>query len=194
RKAIRRVLSVETGLPPGALDLVSGVDGKPELAGADPQIHFNISHSGELILLGVCREARLGVDIELIAPIEKALVDQFFSRAEQQALAREPEDRWLNAFYRCWTRKEALLKALGKGLKLPLNQFDVSIGETPRLLRAELTDPRAWSLQAVDVPASYEAVVAVEARGRPVEVCLRPAHEAEPAAPIPAPPSRPERS
>lgn len=184
RQAVRRLLSAETGIAEEALQIVSGVDGKPELAGTPQPVHFNISHSGELILIGICHQDRIGVDIELIAPIEKNLVERFFSEAEQEALAGEPEARWLRGFYRCWTRKEAFVKAMGKGLKLPLDKFDVSIGDTPQLLRASFAEATDWSLRAPEVPEAYEAAIAVEARGRAVEITLRPSVEAEPTAPM----------
>lgn len=185
RHALRRVLSIETGIPVLDLALTIGVDGKPELSGPPGPVHFNVSHSGDLILIGLSHQARLGVDIELIAPIEKNLVERFFSPAEQAALSKVSDAEWLRGFYRCWTRKEAFVKGLGRGLKLPLDMFDVSIEDEPQLLHAGFADAADWALCSPDVPSNYEAAVAVEARGRPVELRQRPASEAEPAAPMP---------
>ncbi|MEQ9316473.1 MAG: 4'-phosphopantetheinyl transferase superfamily protein [Henriciella sp.] len=186
RHALRRVLSIETGIPVHDLDLTTGIDGKPELADPSQPAHFNISHSGDAILIGVCHQARLALEIELIAPIEKNLVERFLSPAEQAALARVPEAQWLRGFYRCWTRKEAFVKGLGRGLKLPLDEFDVSIGDMPQLLHASFADPADWSLCSPEVPPSYEAAIAVEATGRRLELRLRPAGEAEPTVPMPS--------
>lgn len=180
RQAIRKVLSAETGIGAEDLHIVAGVDGRPELFSAHDRVHFNISHSGELILLGLCREAQIGVDLEVISPIEKNLVERFFSLAEQSALERIPEADWLRCFYRCWTRKEAFVKGMGKGLKLPLDKFDVSIGDVPQLLACQFADPSAWTMGSLSVAEHYEAVVAAETFGRPLRLEKRPSHEAEP--------------
>jgi 4'-phosphopantetheinyl transferase len=92
----------------------------------------------------------VGVDVEDVRPIERAVANRFFSPSEIAGMADLDGEDWLDAFYRCWTRKEAILKAEGLGLRIPLNAFDVSVraGEPAALLvarpKAKLT--AAWHL------------------------------------------------
>ena len=102
--------------------------GKPVLAGEfEAALRFNVSHSGDVALYAVSGEREVGVDVERIRPdveVER-IAEQFFSGGEIAALrALEGRDR-LEGFYRCWTRKEAYVKATGRGLSLPLDSFDV---------------------------------------------------------------------
>jgi 4'-phosphopantetheinyl transferase len=93
--------------------------GKPYLPDR-PGIHYNISHSGTY---GVCAlsDAPVGVDVELVRPLRRAVAQRFFTDVEQEFLAQRPPEE----FFRLWTRKESFTKALGKGLSLPLNSFSV---------------------------------------------------------------------
>jgi 4'-phosphopantetheinyl transferase len=107
----------------------------------------------------------MGVDLEFVKPIPEmqALVDQYFSVAERIGFGSVPPDLKLKAFYNCWTRKEAYVKALGGGLLIALDQFDVSVDpKTPaRLVRVQETrgDDLPWSLHSFD--PSTEAVAAL---------------------------------
>jgi len=136
---MRRILGSYLGKAPEALVFREAAGGKPELILADSEVQlcFNLSHSKTVALLAVALGAEVGVDVEDIRPIERAVAERFFSTAEIAAMADLDGEAWLDAFYRCWTRKEAILKVEGQGLRIPLDSFDVSVrGEAPAALLA----------------------------------------------------------
>jgi 4'-phosphopantetheinyl transferase len=143
--------------------------GKPELPrGAVPHLHFNISHSGEWILIALSLGRELGIDVEHerkdMATAEIAA--RFFSPLECSTLAALPTLKRCEAFFSCWTRKEAYLKARGDGLSLPLDQFDVAFapGQEPRLIstRHDPAEAHRWKLMALHAGPGYAAALAVE--------------------------------
>ncbi|HEX3272216.1 MAG TPA: 4'-phosphopantetheinyl transferase superfamily protein [Ktedonobacterales bacterium] len=147
--------------------------GKPELAPewSGERLHFNLSHSHELALCAVGRGRSLGVDVEWIRAglAVEGIAERLFAPREAAALRILPRSYQTEAFFTCWTLKEAYVKARGAGLQTPLNQFEVAL--TPGQLTALLfdaTDQRAasrWSLQSLDVGGDYAAALAVEGRG-----------------------------
>jgi 4'-phosphopantetheinyl transferase len=174
RGCLRSILSHYLDLPPADIGIRSAEHGKPLLEAKHASVtplHFNLSHSGELALVAVTGVGETGVDIEEIRPAFP--VDQvarhFFSAGEVLCLGSlDPEERTA-AFFRCWTRKEAFIKAHGMGLSLPLDQFDVSLapGDPPALLRTAW-DPREvsnWSLREVRTQPGFAASVAVRGHG-----------------------------
>lgn len=131
------------------------------------EINFNLSHSRGFMLLAVTRGREVGVDIELIdrdfATAEVA--ERFFSRREILSLRSQPDHLQTEAFFHCWTRKEAYIKARGEGLSLPLDQFDVSLEPSGASLldnRISPGDVARWSLQELHPAPDYCAAVAVE--------------------------------
>lgn len=147
--------------------------GKPHLAAgpARQDLQFNVSHSGELLLIAVTCGRALGVDVEQVrADIEVATIAAcYFSPNEQAALAELAGTEQVDAFFDCWTRKEAYIKARGDGLSRPLDQFDVSLkpGQAARLLetRPDPAEAHRWHLAELDVGAGYKAALAVEGTG-----------------------------
>jgi 4'-phosphopantetheinyl transferase len=145
---------------------------KPSLAPphADSNVMFNISHSGGVALLAFTRGRAIGVDVEQVrSDFElEAIARRFFSAHEQSQLAAVPAEEKPAAFFRCWTRKEAYIKATGDGLSLPLSQFDVSLaaGEQNALLatRPDASEVSRWLLR--DVPGGTGFMAAVCVRGR----------------------------
>ena len=113
RGRLRQILGWYTGRPPAALAFRYGAHGKPYLTGPGRHPFFSLSHSGPIAMLGIA-EVELGIDLELIRPSPEQ-VEDFFSVAEQAALSRMVGAERIGGFYRCWTRKEAVLKALGGG-------------------------------------------------------------------------------
>ena len=172
RGRLREILASYRGCPPAELTFVYGAEGKPFLDGLETALFFNLSHSGSRALLGVANVS-VGVDVEVVRPIEER-VEDFFSINEQAALSRLPLDDRSRGFYRCWTRKEAVVKALGGGLSIGLAEFDVSLGadEPPRLLRlAPRYGPRSvWHLHSIEPEPGLIGAVAIRASGRPVRV------------------------
>jgi 4'-phosphopantetheinyl transferase len=172
RAALRGILADYLGEPPGRLRFAQGLHGKPILATpyCDSGLRFNVSHAEELALCAVTRGREVGVDVEWVRPLPDAdaLAERFFSAAERAALGQLPAARRLQAFFCCWTRKEAYLKAVGAGLLQPLDSFDVSVAPEDKdcLLRvpADPTETSRWSLRSLDPGAGY--VGAVVASGR----------------------------
>jgi 4'-phosphopantetheinyl transferase len=168
RSTLRTLLGAYLGESPRSIRLRLTKYGKPFL-GAGSNLHFNVSHTEGLALLAFARERRVGIDVERIRsqPDALQLAHRFFSEREQQELESLPADRVAAAFLRCWTRKEAYIKARGEGLSLPLHQFDVSVEINPRqILVATRPDPdeaRRWLLRDVPVPSDYVSAVGVSA-------------------------------
>jgi 4'-phosphopantetheinyl transferase len=126
---MRRILASYLGKLPQSLVYRESEGGKPELAlgATDAPLRFNLSHSKSIALLAVTLDSEVGVDVEDVRPIERDVAKRFFSPAEVASLSLLDGEEWLHGFYRCWTRKEAILKVEGVGLRIPLNSFDVSI-------------------------------------------------------------------
>jgi 4'-phosphopantetheinyl transferase len=153
------------------IDFAAGADGKPQLAGAaaTSELCFNLSHSAGWGLVGWSWRRDIGVDVEAwrVMRDAAALVRRYFSAAEIAAWEALPQEPREQAFFNLWTRKEAYVKALGRGLSLPLHSFDVSheSGNGARLLRSsELAgDARPWSLAAPEIDAKVSLAVVLQA-------------------------------
>lgn len=169
----RELLGAELGCPGTSLQFDTGPHGKPHLAGegASSGLQFNLSHSGEWGLLGWCHGHAIGVDVEVWRPLrdEPALVRRYFSARENADYEALPAGGRTEGFFHCWTRKEAYVKAVGRGLGLPLDSFDVSMerGEGARILRQspDAGHGGTWSLAAPDLtpqPLSLAVVVGAD--------------------------------
>jgi 4'-phosphopantetheinyl transferase len=128
-QALRQVLAGYAGATPHALVFENGPFGKPALT-APPGatgLSFNLSRSGSVAVLAVAGGGRVGVDVERLRPFAEAdaVARRMFSAAESKALAALPDPARLAGFYRLWTCKEAVVKALGGGLAIALDGFDV---------------------------------------------------------------------
>lgn len=128
--ALRLILGQVTGQAPASLAFTEGSHGKPRLAHTGAP-HFNLSHSAGWALVGVDRAHPIGVDIEVMTPMDDAdeLARRNFTTAEYAAFSSTPVDRQLETFFRVWTRKEACLKALGSGLSIEPGEFEAGVGE-----------------------------------------------------------------
>jgi 4'-phosphopantetheinyl transferase len=173
RGSLRAILSRYLAVGPAEIRFGYGPYGKPELVGAICQqpFLFNLSHSHDLALFAIAAGRRVGVDVEYArSDVEFAAVaERFFSPAEQTVIRALTGRQQQAAFYNCWTRKEAFLKARGDGITYPLDQFDVSLapGEPAALLRthADPQEAARWSLQALAPGSGYVAAVAAEGHG-----------------------------
>lgn len=165
RGFLRHVLARYTEAKPEELRFAYNDYGKPSLNG-EHSLRFNMSHSHEVALVAVARDAALGLDVEYIRAdfATEEIAKRFFSRREAETLASLPKEEMVAAFFRCWTRKEAYIKAIGKGLSQPLDRFDVTLAsnEPAALLRADAEDTMEWSLSDVDVGSDYASALAVE--------------------------------
>ena len=173
---LRLILGTWVGCDPATLRLTMEAHGKPCLAldipgvTLRPRPFFNLSHSHGMAALAISTSFDLGVDIELIRPIEaEDLARRFFSAAENAALASLAEEDRLEAFFTAWTRKEAYLKAIGLGLAAPLDAFDVSLvpGDSPRLLAIHGNTAAAarWQFAHFIPRAGFIGAVAARAQG-----------------------------
>lgn len=171
RAHLRMILSRYLNIAPARVRFRYSEHGKPMLAGNDQdgEIKFNLSHSAGIALFAFTRAGEIGVDLELIRPeiTGDDIARRFFSAAELACLERIPAPARQEAFFDCWTRKEAFVKAKEIGLSLALDQFDVTLApkEPAALLRTGWDEDEAsrWSLKAIDVGPGYVGTVAVEA-------------------------------
>lgn len=174
RGHLRSILGRYLGVEPEGLRFAYNSYGKPCLSkefdgGA---LRFNLSHSHERALYAFARGAEVGVDIEYLRQdfACEEIARQFFSPREVADFRSLPASQRAEAFFHCWTRKEAYVKALGEGLSVPLDEFDVSLlpGEPAALLsnRRRPQEVARWSLQTLEVDSVYAAALAVEGSGR----------------------------
>ncbi|OQX65346.1 MAG: hypothetical protein B5M55_04175 [Desulfococcus sp. 4484_242] len=173
RGVLRSIIAAYLDARPGDLAFQYGRYGKPALAGAfsDAEITFNMSHSHGMALYAVSFGNAVGVDIEKIRSGMSfhRIAKRFLSPRESEILQRLPPDQVKNAFFTCWTRKEAYIKARGEGLSSLLSRFSVSLapGDPPALIDHQ-PDPgeiSRWSLTDLQIGAGYAAALAVEGHG-----------------------------
>ncbi len=166
RGTLRFLLARYLSIPPETVVFRYGKNGKPAIEG-NASLCFNVSHSRGLAILAFVQERNIGVDVENLSRDTdvRALAERFFSDSERQALRHLSGDELQAAFFRCWTRKEAYIKATGDGLSLPLDQFDVSIavGDRDALLatRPDAAEAVGWTICDIAVDPAYAAALAV---------------------------------
>jgi 4'-phosphopantetheinyl transferase len=174
RTALRRLLALYLETSSETLQFQYSKNGKPSLISPSENLRFNLSHADGYALLAFRRGGEIGVDIEKIRPEVETdkLAERFFSARERAQLCALPPDARIPAFFRCWTSKEALLKAWGVGLTLPLSSFDVEAGpDRPAALLATRPDAslvQHWHLYSLEAPSGFAATLAVE------ETCIPP--------------------
>lgn len=175
RAALRILLGRYIELGPADLRFEYGANGKPLLRAA-PAIHFNASHAGGIALFGFARTSEIGIDVEHIRAVAdmEDVARRFFSAGEYEDLMTVETAKREQAFFRCWTRKEAYIKAVGDGLSLPLDSFRVTLrpAQPARFLHLP-TGPRAvstWTLRDLNVETGYVAALAYPGEERPVLV------------------------
>jgi len=168
RGILRTLLERYTGVNKTKIEFLFSKHDKPALDPnlCDQRIEFNVSHSGTMALIGFTPDHAIGVDVEQTdRPISQAkIAERFFSPDEVNRLRQLPEAERNEAFFRCWTRKEAFIKAHGDGLSLPLDSFSVTLGpdDPPRLLRFDgKPGPECWSIAAIEVGERYAGAACV---------------------------------
>jgi 4'-phosphopantetheinyl transferase len=170
RGVLRTILGGYLSVEPSQLRFAYSAYGKPALVGIkdQPTLRFNLSHSHELALYGFTLGREIGLDLEYRREdfATGRIAEQFFSAREVEMLRALPTQLRTEGFFNCWTRKEAYIKAVGLGLSLPLDQFDVSLSpfEPAALLRTGVDEREAarWSLKALTTAEGYSAALAVE--------------------------------
>ena len=167
RTCLRNILSFCLGVPAVAITFELGQHGKPRLTSefARHNIHFNVAHSHGLGVFAVTIDREIGVDVERIEPNRRCLelAYRFFAREEQEAIQALAAEDQLRAFHRCWTRKEAFLKAIGAGLYVSLDSFVVSVTEEDLTFSARAPFAAAKYCRLTDISpgADFAAAFAI---------------------------------
>jgi len=165
---LRKILSQYLTTPPETICFVRDEFGKPVLETNPKDLKFNLSHSEDMALFAFTRSYPIGVDIEYIHPIKdiQLIAKSFLSSEEMKAFLKLPKNIQPDSFFRVWTRKEALTKAIGTGITVPLEQLEVGVNpeESPRLKFSQTNNLKHTNWKLVDLyPADdYIATVAVE--------------------------------
>jgi 4'-phosphopantetheinyl transferase len=160
-------------LEPHKLEFRYGQYGKPYISDHFPgrKLCFNIADSHELAMYALTPNDDIGIDVEFQRELTDAddIATHYFSSGEIAAFQSLPEKTKQKGFYNCWTRKEAFIKAIGKGLSFPLDKFEVSLvpGETARIISIEgdAVKAKLWTLESLDPGNGYIAALAVQKSG-----------------------------
>lgn len=169
--ALRLLLSAYLETDPRKLSFATNKYGKPRLENPFCRLRFNMSHSGEITMIAVCLDAEIGIDVEVVRRIEEweEIAASHFSKRENETLNAELPEQRMEAFFRCWTRKEALIKAIGMGLSIPLDSFTVttSLSEPAALLDCTWDGIEAsrWSLLHLEPGTGHVGALAIEHQG-----------------------------
>lgn len=173
RGLLRTMLGRYLRAEPSRLRFSHNDYGKPALAdaGDESPLRFNVAHSGDIVLLAFTRGREIGVDVEKLRAdfATEEIAARFFSRREVEALAALPNELRVRSFFRCWTMKEAYIKARGEGLSLALDGFAVSVDprEPASLLWSQggSEEIARWSLWDLSPGDAYAGALAAEGRG-----------------------------
>ena len=180
RGRMREILANYAALSPQALQFSYGAAGKPVLVGDGVKPHFNLSHSAGWAALAVTARHPVGIDIEAVRSIKEEIAERFFSAGEAQAIYDLPAAEQTAAFFRCWTRKEAFVKAVGDGLSYPLAAFEVSIAaedfpDVRTIDGADAVELARWRLVSLEPARGLVGAIAlrVDASGDRISVGFR---------------------
>lgn len=168
--ALRSICATYLRTTPRAIEFVEGPYGKPKLpSDSGTDLRFNLSHSGELALIAVALQREIGVDIEAVRDFDfDQVAERFFTAREVADLRSLPTPQQRSAFYKCWTSKEAFLKARGTGLSAKLDEVKItSVDGADIRIRAFVP---GWSM--VELPAGEGYIAALVSQGAPVSVQL----------------------
>lgn len=166
RGCLRRLLGYYLDRSATSITFKYNEQSKPFI-NSETDLQFNISHSGTMILMGFVKNYDIGVDIEYNKqPIEiPQIARSFFSLREAEELLSLPDNEQQSAFYNCWTRKEAFIKAKGGGLSIPLDQFEVSLlpDEEPvlKVIRWDQDDVPNWRVRGFKIGKDYTGAAMV---------------------------------
>lgn len=163
---LRQILAQILDRSPKSLRFDVGSHGKPFLSPRPDGLTYNMSRSSGMALFAVTRDQSIGVDVERQDPrdIDDEVMQRFFSQGEIRAIKSLPLSDRKAAFFDCWTRKEAFIKAIGRGLSFPLDQFEVSVtARSARLIsiRSDTEQAASWIIRDLRPAADYSGALAV---------------------------------
>ncbi len=175
RAALRALLASYLGVGPTEVRFAYGPQGKPALADAASALRFNASNSSDLAACAFTTGCEIGIDIEQHRPLHdlESIAHRFFSPDETADLQELPEADKTSAFFHCWTRKEAYIKAMGGGLSIPLDSFRVTlqpgVGARMVSLGGSPDAARAWTLHDFDPAPEYAGAIAYRDAPRSIQ-------------------------
>jgi 4'-phosphopantetheinyl transferase len=170
RARLRQLLGMRLRMPPASVEITYGVHGKPAVARCPPDadLHFNVSHCNDVAVYAFANGRQVGVDVEAIRVFPDAddVAARFFSCRDYEAYRKlDPRDR-LAAFFNCWTRREAFIKAIGGGFAHPRDHFDVSLAPHEPAAILRVGDLRAarcgWILKSFAISPDCVGAVVIE--------------------------------
>lgn len=167
RGTLRAILGRCLDLAPADVSLEYGERGKPRVAGGGA-LRFNLSHSGGRALYALSLDREMGVDLEQVCPMAdcESIARRFFNGGEIRDLLSLPPGQREKAFFTCWTRKEAYIKACGEGLGIALDGFRVSLLPSEPPLLETPADSRTWSLFDTSPEPGYAGALVAEGSAR----------------------------
>jgi 4'-phosphopantetheinyl transferase len=176
RAVLRALVASYLRIAPKEASFTYGPKGKPGLGGAAKSLLFNVSNSGDLAAYAFTLDCEIGVDVEhrkRLIEIER-IAQRFFAPDEVTELLGLPEGERHEGFFNCWTRKEAYIKAVGDGLSVPLDSFQVTLrpGVPARMVGLNGSDAAAerWTMHAFTPAPDYAGAIAYQDRERPLTV------------------------
>jgi len=168
RGILRELLGSYLGLAPDQVRFAYNEFGKPRLHERQGALHFNLAHSHHRALYGFSDGRELGVDIEQVQSrrVSEGIPERFFAAAEVQYLRSLPEAEQVEAFFNIWTRKEAFVKGVGRGLSLGLDRFEVAVDvpgtPTPVVVLDADVSCELWVTVQLSPGPGYAAAVALK--------------------------------
>src|SRR5579859_289641 len=164
RAALREILGKYLNVEPSGIALRQGKHGKPHISG-EPALQFNVSHSQGLAVLAFSSGEEIGVDIERTRAEFPAseIAGRFFSEKEVTEMEVLPPEERNRAFFSCWTRKEAYVKARGGGLQIPLGGFSLKVSESEEQQILD-EEGKEWTIYSFEIAPEFAGAVAVESK------------------------------
>jgi len=155
RSFLREILGLYLNISPAEVHFSYNEHRKPAIS--HPTLHFNLAHSNDIAVVALTQQFDIGVDIEKLQDDYKEnLAKRFFNAKEYAALMNLPAQERISGFFRLWSRKEALIKAIGKGLNIPLSSFAVSLQDRETIS----FDNISWTLLSITIDPQYQSAVA----------------------------------
>jgi 4'-phosphopantetheinyl transferase len=175
RAALRHLLGHYLGQDPVSICLQYGTNGKPALS-LTSELRFNVAHSGDIAAIALTQGCEVGIDLEQIRPIpdlEQIAATSFCNEEATEINSLPPAERE-RAFFACWTRKEAYVKAIGIGLSRPLDSFRVTVRPEPpatlMFLEDEISASESWTLHDLGLGPDYAGAIAYSDQQRPLSI------------------------